>query len=298
MAVEAFKAVFGWLKSERKKPLLVHGGSQTGKKSIIRNALTKEGYFVRDPTPGDLKEHYDVGMRGKHAFIMRMDEGIGYEILPHVKKAPVVYVCIDPYNFGLTKAELSAKFTIVKFSTGWDYSEKIGNSFRDPTPTYWDAVNKIQAPVPLNHKIFYAQRAGDYFPNVVHNSYLQNVDIYGAAKTADLFSWVDANLESRGPEMFQLLDYALILKTIAPIKSAAITSRGLIIPKAKESNTFKPDPIMNYNTIFEKHTQTVVTPKEPQKPKKKAPKRKAKKEPKKAPKKTKRSDKPVLVFSL
>jgi hypothetical protein len=217
--------VISWLKSDRKKPLLVHGPLQSGwlitqkkthmrahyfqnkkkgKKTLIRSILKKMNYFVIEPSVSVDKEwtvvsldvHRDSGLYGKHAFIMRVEE-VGLKPLPNVEKAPVVYVCHDPYDLGLTKAELSGKFHVIQLNTGRDYSDRRWNGFKDVKLNYWDTLNKVRANISLMQKMYYTEKIGDYLPVVINNSYLHNgCSLKSMVESSDMFSQVIINKKS------------------------------------------------------------------------------------------------------
>jgi hypothetical protein len=303
--IEIFKTLFAYIKSEKKKPMLVFGPLQSGKKTMIRNALQKLKYVVWEPTTSNLENQYDMGIKGKHAFIMRMSE-VGVKTLPNVKKAPVFYVCEDPYDYGLTKAELMARFEMFNMKTGRDYSNKEGNSERDTNPSFWDAINAINNySSSFIKKLYYIERAGDYLPQVIYNSYLngQKADKMTMAQAADALSMADAMFDTGGPEQYQVQQFSTILKVMLPTIATGITSRNLTIQSYKPSvKPLVPDanPLLAYHVMFPKSSQPVTVELPPPKT---TTKRRAKAEPKprkpRAPKKPKKEPPPPKeYFSL
>jgi hypothetical protein len=232
-----------WLQKEApRKPLLVWGPLQSGKKTIIRRILGANGYAVWEPTSKDLAIHVDSGIKGKHAYIMRMGE-VKTKVLPNVKRAPVVYVCHSPYGYGLTKAELALRFEMHEMKTGKDYSKESSGLAKSSMPdlrfikdtehNFWESLDLINNINKTAVKMAHAQRAGDYFPEVIYNSYLaQGSSMEDIAIVAESMSFADVHIPHWDDE------YNIALNVIFPIKKLGITSQKLVVQKPKTKQTF------------------------------------------------------------
>jgi hypothetical protein len=193
---------------------------------------------VIQPEPDELEKQEDGGLLGKHAFIMRMEE-VGSKGLPHVKTAPVIYVCHNPYDYG-TKAELNAKFQMINMKTGKNFMPpKWGDSERDMKPTFWDALNVVRSRKPVQEKLGACAAAGDFFPEIIHMSYLnkEKADLDRMSMAADCFSIADIWGWNVHP------DIADVMRIIYPANYMLLSSKDLLFqkPKLAEKDKLRPE---------------------------------------------------------
>lgn len=110
------------------------------------------------------------GIAGKNAYIIDAD-ALGAKSLSNPGNVPVIYTCVNQYDLGLKKADLVEQFVAMKISTGKDNTidPKV---VRDKALNYWDALGILSSSYSLAAKLIAAERAGDYFPSVLFNTYL------------------------------------------------------------------------------------------------------------------------------
>lgn len=268
--------------------MLVWGPLQSGKKTIIRRILGANGYAVWEPTSKDLATHVDSGIKGKHAYIMRMGE-VKTKALPNVKRAPVVYVCHNPYGYGLTKAELVSRFEMHEMKTGKDYSKESSGLAKSPIPdlrfikdtehNFWESLDLINDAKKTAVKMAHAQRAGEYFPEVIYNSYLaQAAPMEDIADVAEWMSFADVHIPHWEEE------FNIALRVIFPVKKLQIKSKTLVIQKPKTKTFFSGvSGIYGFSTLEPK--------KDPEESKQKGKKSRSSKKREGQPKKKKTSKK-------
>jgi hypothetical protein len=311
MANIACQAVCRWLDSERKKPLLVYGELQSGKKFLLRLVLRERGYQVHEPDVDNMAAFGDSGLFGKNAFIMRVEE-LGFALLPNVKKAPVIYVCHKPYGL-LTKAELLTRFELLEIKTGRRFGKK-GFDAQDDFPTFWATTDKIRERIQrgpkekrsaLEIKIDHVMASGDYFPTVINNSYISETntetDLFTRkmmARSAEAFSQADLLDTLEPSQRYHLAESSRILKTIVPVLSSNITSRSLVMKKPAEKKEFsEKNTIMSYGVVFPKNSYPIHIEDHQKGPPPPVQKKRAARQPKKtkAPKIPKTNDKAFVL---
>jgi len=209
-----------WLSDPlRDKPLLIHGPPQTGKKTRVRAVLRNGGYTVIEPgnsTEDNWKLYAERGFSGPQAFLMSVAE-TGMRSLPaSVGRAPVVYVCNNPYNHG-RKADLEKRFVILELQPTQPIAK--GNPV-DTELKPWELMDRVGAPPKLNLGVML--RAIELGPDpamLEHLIYwntcqaLGEGDIDLAQRCVELQSWADVT-RYKVPEELQNT-----LAIIAPIRS-------------------------------------------------------------------------------
>lgn len=218
----------------QRKPLLVHGPYQSGKKSVLRQVLSRLGYEVIEPMAHHkLDEFVDCPLTGPCAYLIRT-ELLGLKRLPRVQNAPVVYVCRNPYDLG-TKAEMNRRFQVLETKTGCEFSKRWGESApRDSAVTYWQALDKIGAkPLDAEESLRAIELADGYLTEIVHLSYCNQgsaTSIDQLAAAADAISLAETWTRKLPTGCVRFMD------TITPIRICGMSSRSALIMQRPASD--------------------------------------------------------------
>jgi len=219
-----------------RKPLLAHGQFQSGKKTLLRKILFDLGYDIVEPmTRDDLDEYRDSGLAGHHAFMIRTEE-LGTKRLSHVKRAPVVYVCHNPYDYG-TKAQLAQRFQqVLEIRTGMDFSRRWGKlsdvcAARDTSLTYWQALELIggksaraRPELNVDAALDTIDRTDGFLVELVHRSYIAaSLTLEDLVTTAEALSIADTTARKIPTEQQRILD------TITPIRLSNMSAGSKLV---------------------------------------------------------------------
>lgn len=243
---------------QKRKPLLAWGPLASGKKTLIRKVLKEKGFVVWEPTSTDLEQHVDHGIRGKHAFLMRMCE-TGVKTLPNVVNAPVIYVTDNPYQYKLSKAELESRFQLYNLKSNFNFEQQQG-TWKDRNLSVWNIVNQINECVTLaNHnetllekKISLADCGDDFLMRIVHQS------LPTASK--DIQEFQEATFSLSNSDLIAHWtphDYAVLGKVLIPMQAIHLKSNELVLTEKSEKMVKKekwsPDHFDTLgNVLFEK----------------------------------------------
>ena len=226
-----------WLTVPKRKPLLVFGPLQSGKKSVVRLALSELGYDVIEPSnlPKDeLAELRDGGMYGRTAYLMDC-QVFGTKSLPNVTNAPQVFVTHVPFEIG-TKAVLMKRFEMFELLTNIDCSRKSGKTAeRDhQSASYWQVVDAIRRD-PLDvDRVLQMVSANEFLPEIVFRTVptKSSLSLDQLSRTADMLSIVDTFRHHLSTDVLHFLD------TLGPLRECKISSKELVLkPPSLPSTT-------------------------------------------------------------
>jgi hypothetical protein len=212
-----------WLvhRTPSSKPLLLHGPPQSGKKTHVRDVFTSKGYRVVEPgnsSQENWKQYLEVGFHGPQAYLMSVAE-TGMRALPcTIGKAPVVYVCNNPFKHG-KKADLEVKYELLEWhkTGGRSLGGRVNPVDTELKP--WEVIEQVGAPIKLQMDA--VLRAIDRGPpvltqNIVYWNTMQGLSeegIYQAFQTIEQLSLADTSLYKIPEELQRVMD------TVIPIRS-------------------------------------------------------------------------------
>lgn len=287
-----FTNLYKYLDSDRKKPLMVYGPPQSRKKTIIRLALKKKGFLIKEPSAENLNVFSDSGLNGKIAFIMRVEE-VKFKKPKNVKNAPLIYVCNTPYGLGMSKDVLNKAFQMMEMKTGYDDCPK--GARKDTTHSIQTLIEKVRSSSFFLEKIKLLENSQDYLGVVIENSYLNGGRTEGESdekmcerisRAADYITTWDI-IDTPWEMKFQTdKDICSSLSMIAPIFYSRLNPKNLIYKNPEKKTTqsfpfyqklFPKNSFLDEATRCETQPDTVVIEQKKRKsqPKERAPKKTA-----------------------
>lgn len=232
-------------KKQQRKPLLVWGPLQSGKKRLIREVLERMHYTVIEPSAGDPLDKCVPGGGGfgkkpeKYAYLMRVEE-TGTKPLPNAGSAPIVYVCYNPYEqIGGSKDSWEERFVVYKLETGADFSLKSEHS-RDLRVSYWDAIQQFRKLNSHNFQLDRALEACDlcsgYLGPVVYYScaakdvtlearFVTDARVDRQAQVTELLSVADLFRQKLHEDIVRIFD------SIAPARASQLDGNNVVLTK-------------------------------------------------------------------
>lgn len=256
-----------WLDAKKfDKPLLVWGPLQSGKKTLLRQLLQRKGYIVVSPENATLLEqHSDYHIFGKPGYLLSMHE-VGAKVPSLVKRSPLIYVTDNPYQHGLTKAELANRFgQMVQLRSNVNYEEQRGN-FKDRQQNLWQIAQQLsnlrplkQSPMALQQKLTLADQGDDFLVRVVHQSIYANT-----SATLDQLATATESLScgDRLTSSHCLPDeYLKLYQVVIPMESCALESNHLVLSPPSTTNKKLQQQHEKFTSLdlFPSLSQTIAT---------------------------------------
>jgi hypothetical protein len=220
-----------------RKPLLVFGPYQSGKKTILRMILRDRlRYNLIEPDANDdFSKFADTSLLGKNAYLLRVDT-VGLKRMPaQIRSAPVLYVCHSPYDHG-TKDELMRRFQFFDMaSTGVKIRNRMESDKRDVSLTFWHATDDIRTHT-VDQALADVDMVDPFFTEIVHMSYCNTVPASSEVTESSLRAMVAATEWLALSDTFARKlpqDAQRLAAVVAPIKTVQLQSRHLLFKRAE-----------------------------------------------------------------